>query len=271
MQKIPRKFALALAFTAILVLALLPGCSSGGYAPNPVARKETLTQISTVNALLAGVYDGTLTCKDLKGYGDFGVGTFEAVDGEMVVLDGKIYQVKSDGVAYAAADSTFVPFAAVTYFNNDGETNLDSGLDFAGLQKALDRVIPVNTFCAVKISGKFSYMKTRSVPKQPKPYPPLAQVTAKQSVFEFRDIAGTIVGFRCPPFVSGVNVPGYHLHFLTADRKAGGHILELSTSSDTASLDFTPEFLMLLPDGKSDFYKVDFSGNQEQELQKVEK
>ncbi len=254
-----------------LVAIILPGCSSGSYAQNPIAQKETLTQISTVNALLAGVYDGTLTSKELKGYGDFGVGTFEAVDGEMVVLDGKVYQVRSDGTAYAASDSTIVPFAAVTYFDNDRQQKIDPGLDMNGLQAALDKVIPVNTFCAVKIEGIFSYMKTRSVPKQSKPYPPLAEVTKNQAVFEFRDVKGTIVGFRCPPFVNGVNVPGYHLHFLTADRKAGGHILDLKTADATSTLDFTPEFLMMLPDGKSDFYKVDFSGNQEQELQKVEK
>jgi acetolactate decarboxylase len=259
-------------FIVLVTLAVIvPGCSSTDYAQNPIAQKETLTQVSTVNALLAGVYDGNLTCKELKGYGDFGVGTFEAVDGEMVVLDGRIYQIRADGVAYAASDNTIVPFAAVTYFDNDRQEKLDTGLDFAALQTALDKVIPANIFCAVKISGNFSYMKTRSVPKQAKPYPPLAEVTKIQSVFEFKDVQGTIVGFRCPPFVNGVNVPGYHLHFLTADHKAGGHILDLKTADASAALDDTPGFLMMLPDRQSDFYKVDFSGDQKKELEKVEK
>jgi acetolactate decarboxylase len=188
-------FIAALMLLVILAVAV-PGCSSAGYAPNPISQKETLTQVSTVNALLAGIYDGTLTCKELKGYGDFGVGTFEAVDGEMVVLDGKIYQVRADGVAYAASDDTIVPFAAVTYFENERQEKLGPGLDLAALQTDLDKVIPANIFCAVRISGKFSYMKTRSVPKQAKPYPPLAEVTKIQSVFEFKDVQGTIVGFR---------------------------------------------------------------------------
>jgi len=255
--------------TGILVLVLsllawfLPGCG--------IKNRETLTQLSTVDALLAGIYDGTTTCKELKNYGDFGLGTFEAVDGEMVVLDGKIYQVKSDGVAYAAPDSLIVPFAAVTFFDKDIEADIPSGLDFKGLEKILDQSIPENTFCAIRVHARFAYMKTRSVPAQSRPYPLLAEVTKNQSVFEFNDIEGTLVGFRSPPFVNGVNVPGYHLHFLTEDRQAGGHILELKTSTSTALLDFTPEFYMVLPEPESDFYKVDFSGDRSQELQKVEK
>lgn len=258
-----------------LSLAAAAGCSyvsgSTHYAENPVAGRETLTQISTISALMAGLYDGVMPCGQLKSYGDFGIGTFEAVDGEMVELDGKIYQIRSDGIAYTAADSLKVPFAEVTFFNNDHEERIASGTNYAGLQGILDKVIPANIFCAIEIEGDFSYMKTRSVPEKVKPYPPLTEVTKNQSVFEFNNVAGTIVGFRCPEYINGVSVPGYHFHFLTADRTAGGHVLEFKTKNVTAMLDHTPAFLMILPDQTSDFYKIDLYGDQQNGIQKVEK
>jgi acetolactate decarboxylase len=258
------------------ILISVTGCSSSSvpskYADNPIADRETLTQVSTINALMAGVYDGVINSGQLKGYGDFGIGTFEGLDGEMVELDGQLYQIKSDGVAYAVADSLALPFAAVTFFDNDREEAIAPGTNLTQLQQALDQALPsANIFCAIKISGNFSYVKTRSVPKQTKPYPILTEVTKNQSVFEFNNVEGTIVGFRCPQYVNGVNVPGYHLHFLTADCKAGGHVLELNTDNVTATLDYTPQFFMILPEMASDFYKINLSADNSQAIQKAEK
>jgi acetolactate decarboxylase len=257
-------------------LILIAGCSSCGattrYADNPVAGRDTLAQISTIDSLMAGVYDGTITCGNIKEYGDFGVGTFDKLDGEMVVLDGGVFQVKSDGVVYKVEDALTSPFAAVTYFDADLKPQISAGLKMADVQKLIDSSVPTeNIFYAIKIDGTFSYMKTRSVPAQQKPYPVLTEVTAKQAVFEFQNISGTIVGFRCPPYVNGVNVPGYHLHFLTADKKAGGHILDFTVQEAKLTIDETPNFLMLLPGEGSDFYKLDLSGNKATDIQKAEK
>ncbi len=258
--------------TTLFTLGCVSSASSPTYVANPITNRETLSQVSTINALLAGVYDGILTVGELKGYGDFGIGTFEGLDGEMVELDGNLYQVKSDGAAYKVADAMTLPFAEVTFFENDWQERITPGTALAQLQMALDRMLPSkNIFCAIKITGTFSYVKTRSVPKQVKPYPVLTEVTKNQSVFEFKNVTGTIVGFRCPDYVSGVNVPGYHLHFLTSDLKAGGHILDLITDNATAVLDFTPNFMMMLPGMSSDFYKVNLSGDQDQGIQQAEK
>ena len=265
-------FAVLLSLMLLIPTACLPLPGNSDYAVNPVSQRETLTQVSTINALMAGVYDGVTTCGDLKTYGDFGVGTFQSLDGEMVVLDGKIYQVKADGVAYAVADSLKTPFAAVTFFDTDSEQKLAdiSGLD--KLQQTLDKAMPSsNIFCAIKIEGTFSYVKTRSVPAQNKPYPPLVEVTKNQPTFELNNVTGTIVGFKCPPYVTGVNVAGYHLHFLNDKKNAGGHLLEAKLTQATVKYDFTPNFLMKLPGPDSDFYKIDLSGNQESDVKKVEK
>ncbi len=63
------------------------------------------------------------------------------------------------------------------------------------------------------------------MPRQHKPYPPLVEVVEGQPTFEFRDVRGSLVGFRFPDHARGLNVPGYHFHFITDDRTAGGHVL----------------------------------------------
>jgi len=258
--------ALALVLSGMLILF-----SGSGCANNAVADRETLIQISTIDALMNGLYDGILSLGELKKYGDFGIGTFENLDGEMIETDGVFYQVRADGKAYQMPGSVETPFACVTYFDTDREVKLAQGLDYAQLQKFLDGKLPTaNIFYAIKIEGTFSYVKTRSVPPQEKPYPPLAEVTRNQSVFEFHNIEGTIIGFRCPPYVTGVNVPGYHLHFLTKNRDAGGHVLELTVRDASARVDDTTAFMMLLPGQGSDFYKLDLARSQQDEVEKAE-
>ena len=266
--------------TGVCILCLfLTGsgaCTSSTVSPtiagNPIAQRETLVQISTIDALLNGVYDGVMTMGTLEEYGDFGIGTFESLDGEMVGFDSNFYQVKADGIAYAVSDSMKTPFACVTFFDEDREEKVPEHLSYPQLQEFLDALLPTgNIFYAIKIEGTFSYMKTRSVPGQQKPYPPLVEVTKNQPVFEFNDIQGTIAGFRCPTYVDGVNVPGYHLHFLTGSKDAGGHILEFETKEAVASIDYTSEFLMILPDKDSAFYGIDLNQDKQGELEEVEK
>ncbi len=259
-----------------LLFTTVTGCSISttppGYADNPIAQRETLVQISTIDAILNGVYDGVVDFAALKGYGDFGIGTFEGLDGEMIGFDGNFYQVRADGIAYPVSDSMETPFACVTFFDTDHEEELPEGFDYEQIQELLDDTLPTgNIFYAIKIEGTFSYMKTRSVPGQQKPYPPLVEVTRNQSIFEFTNIDGTIVGFRCPAYVAGVNMPGYHLHFLTEGNNAGGHVLEFQVADAVAYVDYTSEFLMILPGEGSDFYELDLTQDKQEELEEAEK
>ena len=203
----------------LFLITSFTGCIS-------LRNQDVLYQTSTINALLEGIYDGEETFGELKKYGDFGLGTFNALDGEMVAVDGKFYQIKTDGIAYPVSSSMNTPFAVVTFFKPDKIFIIDKVKNYEELKKFIDERLPSkNIFYAIKIEGNFEYIKTRSVPRQKKPYPPLVEVVKKQSIFTFHNVKGTIVGFRCPSFVKGLNVPGYHLHFITEDRKAGGHIL----------------------------------------------
>ncbi len=252
---------------AVLYFLVLVGVS-GCCGPQP----NTITQISTIDAILAGAYDGQVSCEKMMSYGDFGIGTFDRLDGEMVLLDDKLYQVRYDGAVCFPAMTATTPFAAVVHFSPDAEMPVKKGTDFDGLTKAVDEAVPnTNVFCAVKVQGRFSSMKTRSVPPQNKPYPPLAEVTKKQQVFLLQDVSGTIVGFRCPPYVKGINVPGYHLHFISDDEKSGGHILDFVIEEGSAVLDICNRFLMILPEGESDFAQADLSVDRSKDLEKSER
>jgi acetolactate decarboxylase len=251
-------------------LLLIVTLSTGGCAALQ-QDQDTLFQISTINALLDGDYTGSMTFGELKRHGTFGLGTFDALDGEMIGLEGRFYQIKADGVAYPVPDSMTTPFAVVTVFDADMTVPSQDGMDYEGLQNYLDEVIPDKSiFYAVKIDGAFNYIKTRSVPKQQEPYPPLVEAVKEQSVFEFHDVRGTIVGFLCPDSAKGVNVPGYHLHFITADRKAGGHLLACQLQDATIAIDYTSEFYMALPQHENARQKSDLSKDRSEELKKVE-
>jgi acetolactate decarboxylase len=248
---------------------------------------DTLYQVSTISALLKGDYDGSVSFGELKTHGDFGLGTFQSLDGEMIAFDGRFYQVTADGKVQAVSDEKTTPFAAVTWFEpdlvlhleamkNGGSSNpADATISLDELRVYLDSQIPsANLFYAVRIDADFSYVKTRSVPSQKKPYPPLAEVAATQPTFEFHSVRGTIVGLRCPDYVQGVNVPGWHFHFITADRTGGGHLLEArlnrqSKEKSFIQIDQTDEFQMTLPQ-REDFYRLNLSEKTSSVLKKVE-
>jgi acetolactate decarboxylase len=210
--------------------------------------RDVLYQLSSMAALKAGVYDGFRTVADVKQHGDFGIGTFEAINGEMIALDDAVYQVKTDGHVYTTDDSTQTCYAVVTFFDDDKTMPVEQPMDYSQLKTWLDGVLPTNIPCAIRIEGTFKYVKSRSVHPQSKPYPPLDAVVKNQVVFEFTNVTGTAVGFRFPAFMDGVQAPGYHLHFLTQNREAGGHLLDCRIWHASVKVDFKREFLMELPE-----------------------
>jgi len=251
-----------------LVLPCIFFCLSGGCAKEE-NDSDVLFQISTINALLEGIYDGEITFKELKRHGNLGLGTFNALDGEMLMLDGEIYRVRADGKVYPVPDSMKTPFSVVTFFEEDTILVLDFNLDYKSLEAFLDNILPTkNIIYAIKIEGLFEYVRTRSVPAQEKPYPPLAEVVKTQPEFEFHNEKGTLVGFRLPEYLSGINVPKYHLHFITEDKKGGGHLLECETAKIQIGIDFTEKLFVSLPEIK-EFYDADL--NKGEDMEKVER
>jgi len=258
--------------TFVIFLALLafaPTVSSALDEPNDV-----LFQSSVITALMQGVFDGSMTYEELSSHGDFGLGTFNRLDGEMVELDGQFYQVKADGAVYPVNSSMKTPFAIVTYFTPDKEMNFHASGNLPAnltlLQRYLENQMPSkNIFYAIRIDGVFDYIKTRSVPAQVKPYPTLTEAIKNQSIFEMFNQSGTVIGFWSPAFASGINLAGYHFHFLNDKRTAGGHVLDLRLKNASIAFDRTPEFFVNLPN-ETEFLQADLSGTNQGDLKKAE-
>jgi acetolactate decarboxylase len=241
----------------ICLFAVLCGCASG----IPTRNQATLTQVSTYQALIMGIYDGELTYSRLAKHGDFGIGTVEGIDGEMIALDGIFYQAKVDGSVLQVDNSMKAPFAMVHFFRGDRLVFLKERIDdFDQLKIYLERQLPTaNRPYAFRIAGTFPNVKVRSVPGQNRPYPPLQDVIARQAVFEFSGIKGTMVGYWMPGTLSSVNLPGFHLHFISDDRKHGGHVLDCRLSEASVNIDDLDGLMLIIPQNPA-YQQADFTG-----------
>lgn len=231
---------------AVVGAGLLPaGC---GRAPNPW--RESMTQVSTYEALQAGRYEGQLAISNLLAYGDTGLGTFEDLDGEMVVISGVVYQVAHTGVVSEAPPSVRTPFASVTWFEPDFLFDVGP-MSQAVFENTMKWKNPEpDRIQALRINGIFQELTLRSVPRQAKPYPPLAQVVSEQQqVWDRESIAGTLVGYYIPPALAGAAPAGFHLHFLSADHQVGGHVMKFALAGGRIEVDTTPVAHVLLPPG----------------------
>ncbi len=249
----------------VMCAAVLLGCAA---LDRP---RDTLFQVSTIDALLLGMYDGDATIGDVSRHGDFGIGTFAALDGEMVLLDGSFFQITSDGNAHPVPPDAQTPFCAVTFFEPDLSFSVPEAVDYPRFQEYVAGRLPTeNIFYAVRVDGTFDEIRVRSVPRQEKPYPLLTDVVKNQPVYTFREVKGTLVGFVCPSYAKGVNVVGWHLHFIADDRRVGGHVLAFSAGDLTVKIDETPNFSLHLPTD-AQFYGADFSGDTNDAVKRVEK
>jgi len=210
--------------------------------------RGVLYQVSTIDALLSGIYDSVATVEEVLDHGGFGLGTFNAVDGEMMVLDGIVYQATFDGSVHVMSPSTGTPFMAVTNFVPDRVLDAPELQSYTAFSEWLEGNLPSrNIAYAVRVDGRFANITFRSVARQQRPYPPLVEVTRNQAVFERKEVDGTLMGFWCPAFMNGVNVAGLHLHFLSADRSYGGHVLDLSLTAAKVGIDDTNGWDVQLP------------------------
>ena len=235
--------------------------------------RETIYQVALLQSLTQGHYDGIINVSELKKHGDTGIGTFEGVNGEMIVIDGKVYQALGDGTVREADDNETVPFSNVSFFDSDVSLDLNDIKDMASFKAELDKTVNEkgkNMFYLVKVNGTFDKMYVRSEIKQEKPYKSLDKaLETDQREFNYENITGTVVGLYCPDYMGGLNASGWHFHFISDDRTKGGHMLDLSFASAKAELDITPSFDMKLSDN-SDFQSMELAKNVDDAIKKVE-
>lgn len=188
-----------------------------------------LFQYNTLGALMAGLYGGSLTIKDLLKQGDLGIGTLDSIDGELIVLDGKAYQAKSSGdqpEVVEVSPDVKVPYAAVIFHQAEVIFKQRFEMTDKELQKRIESYYDgENLFRSIKIRGQFAKMHVRMIPKSTSDQK-FAEVATHQPEYTIENIAGTIVGFWTPEIFHGVSVAGYHLHFISDDHTFGGHVLD---------------------------------------------
>jgi acetolactate decarboxylase len=212
------------------------------------AGEDTIFQYSTIDALVAGVYDGEMTFAELARHGDLGLGTFNALDGEMLAFDGVFWRITHDGKVHAVPPEALTPFATVTPFEADTSFALEGDLDMTALAALLDsHLADRNTPVAVRIDGIFTALTIRAPERQQKPYPGLAEALKSQNTWQHDDIEGTMVGFWFPAWMASLDPPVWHLHFLSADQTVGGHVLALEIGAVTVGLDPSPDMALVLP------------------------
>lgn len=206
-------------------------------------------QTSTLAALLDARYDGDVTIGELGRHGDLGLGTFDALDGELAMIDGEVWRADADGHLSRPAPDTGTPFAVVTAFEPDARIAVGAAVEHEALVALIEEHVPAHGCAALRFDGRLELVHARSVPRQAKPYRPLAEVANDQHVFDIADTAGSLVGFRFPAEAGGVNLPGYHLHAVTDDRTRGGHVLRARVGPGTLAVDHLDDLHMELPPG----------------------
>jgi len=226
---------------------------------------HTLFQVSTSGALVAGVYDGEVSVRSILEHGDFGLGTFAQLDGEMVILDGHAYQVQGTGRVSKAGPDERAPFAVVTRFAPELEGHVGPIAGFKDLAACCDNYRKSgNIFYALRLDGHFNLVRARAV-NPPGHGTRLVDAARAQSEFEFENVDGTLVGIWSPGFSSAFSVAGYHFHFLSSDHERGGHLLDVDATSLHLKVEPLTDFHLALPESET-FLKADFSKNTAEEL-----
>ena len=198
-------------------------------------------QISTLQALALGYTRPVVTVKELLEHGDIGLGTFEDVNGEMIVVDGQCFRATEDGTVWEAEPDMGVPFASVAKADFSPGFEVRDIPDIEKMKELLTLKIEedfgLNSMHIVRIDGAFNRVCARSESAYRSQHVDLKDILSQtQRDFMFEDISGTMVCIYYPDYMDGINAPGWHLHFLSEDRLMGGHVFDLEMESGTIYL-----------------------------------
>ena len=241
---------------------------------NVSGRSGVIFQVSLLQGLASGDYFGSVATGELKKHGDTGIGTFNRLNGELIMLDGKVYRASGEGNVEIVSDDETTPFAVVSFMNADLTKNLKNIPNFDSLERELNLLVEdngANRFYMIRIDGIFSNINVRSINAQNQPYRRLSEVLENdQTIFNYENICGTLVGIYCPPYMAALNAAGWHLHFISEDKSRGGHVLNLNIADAALAMSCADNFELRLPHGEM-FSRLDLSAIRSDEIEKIEK
>lgn len=228
------------------------------------SKSDKIYQYSLFTALANKIYDGTLTVADVKKKGDTGLGTFNGLNGEMIVSDGVVYQWLADGSIRIPKNTELVPFTVVSFFESDQTVEIPAVENYQELKTRIETQFPSkNMGYTLKIHGNFKTLKCGSAPKQTKPFTKtLSDALINRPTFEMENISGTLVGFWYPEYIGKVNVKNFHLHFISDDKTQAGHVMEFAATNLKVGIDYCSGFDIELINTK-DFKDANFDLSQE--------
>ncbi|OQE19269.1 hypothetical protein PENFLA_c019G07868 [Penicillium flavigenum] len=205
-------------------------------------------QYSIISSLAQGICADGLPVPQALRHGDHGLGTLAGLDGEVIIIDGQAFQYTSGGVR-ALEKSDITAFLMITFFEPSKAVTLPY-LTNETLMHEMSRLYPstTNHFFAIRVDAVFPHITYRVAPRQNHHRETLAEVVQRQSVRSFKKQRGTIFGFYSPGFTGAFSVVGLHLHFMSEDRKAGGHVLEFQASNVSLSGAVITKYNVELPE-----------------------
>ncbi len=234
-------------------------------------KNRQFTQISLFSVLLGGHYGGIVSVGEIKRLGNLAIATMDRLDGEVQMIDGVVYQACADGQVNLPGNDETIPFGTIADFCAEDTVRLADIPNYEQFEAHMDDCCPQKDFpLAIRLSGRFSFMKVRSVRRQEKDGVGLADAAKEEALFEFRDVRGDLVGFRLPGYISGINAPGWHLHFMDEDRKHGGHVLNFSLFEGNLSFCHAADYHIILPESTDVFSGLDLNRDWSRELKTAE-
>ena len=212
--------------------------------------KETIHQVSLLQALVNSYYDGIISVGELKKLGDVGIGTFDGADGEMIYVDKKVFKARIDGQVMEVSDDETIPFANSCTFITDDKIKINVE-NMTKLKTTLNRYRDrsyKNLFIAFRIKGLFKKLVVRTIPKQNKPYNPLDVIVEnEQKLFTRNNVEGTLIGFLFPRYMKELNTSDLHMHFISNDRTYGGHVLDIEFEQLEMEISIKRKLDLILP------------------------
>ncbi len=261
----------------IILLFLLHFIACKDTTPSIVSEQENITQIKSEElkpekpkpdifyhysvwyAFVNKIFDGDLKVSELKQKGDIGLGSYDRLDGELIMLDGVPYRATQDGKVTVAPDDVKIVYANATFFDEEQSFKIHNVENYQELRAKINEKLPSkNLFYAFKIHGDFKKMKCGGLHKQEKPFKEgLDVLIPNRPIFERENFSGTMVGFFCPDYIGDINVKAYHLHFVSDDKQFAGHVMEFEAENIEVSIDYMNKYQFDVPTTE-EFLKGEF-------------
>lgn len=234
-------------------------------------RRHQIFQTSLISSLVQGVYEDEMTVGELLGHGSFGIGTFNRLDGEMIILDGACYRLRVDGTVTQADLDDRTPYAVVTNFVPTLRREVEGPLTRAQISRVIDDMLPSSNYMyALRISGSFNWTTTRTVERQARPYRPMVEATANEEVIRLEHVTGIMAGFRTPLYEQGISVAGCHVHLVDDEHAHGGHLVDFDVDRALIEICICTDLQLRLP-LTEEFGSADLAGREiQQSIRDVE-